>query len=42
MKKVMVLGAGPAGLMAAEVLSSAGIEVHVYDAMPSVLSLIHI
>ena len=36
MKKVMVLGAGPAGLMAAEVLSSAGVEVHVYDAMPSV------
>jgi uncharacterized flavoprotein (TIGR03862 family) len=36
MKKVMVVGAGPAGLMAAEVLSSAGVEVHVYDAMPSV------
>jgi uncharacterized flavoprotein (TIGR03862 family) len=36
MKKVMVVGAGPAGLMAAEVLSDAGLEVHVYDAMPSV------
>ncbi len=36
MKKVMVVGAGPAGLMAAEVLSKAGVEVHVYDAMPSV------
>ncbi len=36
MKKVMVVGAGPAGLMAAEVLSGAGVEVHVYDAMPSV------
>ncbi len=35
MKKVMVVGAGPAGLMAADVLSSAGVEVHVYDAMPS-------
>ncbi len=30
-----ILGAGPAGLMAAEVLSAAGVEVHVYDAMPS-------
>lgn len=36
MKKVIVVGAGPAGLMAAEVLSAAGLEVHVYDAMPSV------
>ncbi len=36
MKKVMVVGAGPAGLMAAEVLCSAGVEVHVFDAMPSV------
>ena len=31
-----VIGAGPAGLMAAEVLSSAGIAVDVYDRMPSV------
>ena len=30
-----VVGAGPAGLMAAEVLSSHGVAVHVYDAMPS-------
>lgn len=36
MKKVMVVGGGPAGLMAADVLSAAGLEVHVYDAMPSV------
>lgn len=36
MKKVLVVGAGPAGLMAAEVLSGAGLEVHVFDAMPSV------
>jgi len=36
MKTVMIVGAGPAGLMAAEVLSGAGVEVHVYDAMPSV------
>ena len=33
---VVVIGAGPAGLMAAEVLSAAGVQVHVYDAMPSV------
>lgn len=33
---VAVIGAGPAGLMAAEVLSLAGVVVHVYDAMPSV------
>lgn len=36
MKKVVVIGAGPAGLMAAEVLSSAGIEVQLFDAMPSI------
>ena len=41
-KKVVIIGAGPAGLMAAEVISNAikahsnaNIEVHVYDAMPS-------
>ena len=33
---VAVIGGGPAGLMAAEVLSEAGIRVDVYDAMPSV------
>ena len=32
---VAVIGAGPAGLMAAEVLSRAGQRVHVFDAMPS-------
>jgi hypothetical protein len=36
MKKVIVVGGGPAGLVAAEVLAQAGVEVHVYDAMPSV------
>ena len=34
-KSVAIIGAGPAGLMAAEVLSQAGIKVDVYDAMPS-------
>ena len=33
---VIVIGAGPAGLMAAETLSAAGIPVAVYDRMPSV------
>lgn len=33
---VAVIGAGPAGLMAAEVLSQAGFSVAVFDAMPSV------
>ena len=32
---VAVIGAGPAGLMAAEVLSRAGVAVAVFDAMPS-------
>ena len=34
--QVAVIGAGPAGLMAAEVLSGAGVAVQVFDAMPSV------
>src|SRR5476649_941128 len=33
--QVAVIGAGPAGLMAAEVLAQAGAAVTVYDAMPS-------
>ena len=36
MKKVIVVGGGPAGLMAADVLSRSGVEVHVYDSSPSV------
>ena len=32
---VAVIGAGPAGLMAAETLAQAGQQVHVFDAMPS-------
>jgi uncharacterized flavoprotein (TIGR03862 family) len=34
-KNVAVIGAGPAGLMAAEVLAQGGAAVTVYDAMPS-------
>ncbi|SDS76244.1 hypothetical protein SAMN05216421_2144 [Halopseudomonas xinjiangensis] len=33
---VAVIGAGPAGLMAAEVLAASGVQVDVFDAMPSV------
>jgi uncharacterized flavoprotein (TIGR03862 family) len=33
--KVAIIGAGPAGLMAAEVLAQRGVGVTVYDAMPS-------
>ena len=32
---VAVIGAGPAGLMAAEVLADSGFRVDVYDSMPS-------
>ena len=34
--RVAVIGGGPAGLMAAEVLAAGGAQVDVYDAMPSV------
>jgi uncharacterized flavoprotein (TIGR03862 family) len=34
--QAVVVGSGPAGLMAAEVLSHGGATVHVFDAMPSV------
>lgn len=33
---VAIVGGGPAGLMSAEVLSRAGLAVHLFDAMPSV------
>ncbi|MGR9044318.1 MAG: TIGR03862 family flavoprotein [Gammaproteobacteria bacterium] len=33
---VAVIGGGPAGLMAAEVLTRGGVQVELYDAMPSV------
>ncbi len=35
-RTIAVIGGGPAGLMAAEVLSQAGASVDLYDAMPSV------
>lgn len=35
-RHVAVVGGGPAGLMAAEVLATAGVQVDLYDAMPSV------
>jgi len=34
--EVAVIGGGPSGLMAAEVLSAQGISVHLFDGMPSV------
>ncbi len=34
-QRVTIIGAGPSGLMAAEVLSQSGIDIDVYDAMPS-------
>ena len=33
---VVIVGGGPAGLMAAEQLSAAGLPVHLFDAMPTV------
>ena len=35
-KTVAIIGGGPAGLMAADVLIHAGVKVELYDAMPSV------
>ena len=35
-KTAIVVGGGPAGLMAAEVLGAAGVAVHLYDSMPTV------
>ncbi|MBP2559455.1 putative flavoprotein (TIGR03862 family) [Neorhizobium galegae] len=34
-KQIAIIGGGPAGLMAAEVLSAAGLAVTVYEAMPT-------
>ncbi len=34
-RRIAIIGGGPAGLMAAEVLSGRGLQVDVYDAMPS-------
>jgi len=35
-KSVTIIGGGPAGLMAAEILSQGGVDVDIFDAMPSV------
>ena len=35
-RTVAIVGAGPAGLMAAAVLQAQGVQAHVFDAMPSV------
>src|SRR5689334_15967420 len=35
-RRAIVIGGGPAGLMAAEVRSAGGVQVDLYDAMPSV------
>lgn len=35
MRKMLIIGAGPAGLMAAETLLAGGVKVDIYDAMPS-------
>ncbi|WP_245921266.1 TIGR03862 family flavoprotein [Bowmanella denitrificans] len=35
-QRVIIVGAGPAGLMAAECISQAGLQVQVFDAKPSV------
>jgi uncharacterized flavoprotein (TIGR03862 family) len=35
-RRVVIIGGGPAGLMAAETLAAAGVGVDLYDAMPSV------
>ena len=36
MTAITIIGAGPAGLMAADILSQAGLHVDIYDRMPSV------
>jgi hypothetical protein len=35
-RQIAIIGAGPAGLMAAEALLNLDLDIHIYDAMPSV------
>lgn len=35
-KNIAIIGGGPSGLMAAEIIASAGLKVTIYDAMPTV------
>ena len=35
-RSIAIVGGGPAGVMAADVLSASGLVVDLYDAMPSV------
>ena len=35
-KNIAIIGGGPSGLIAGEIIASAGLKVTIYDAMPTV------